>query len=138
MMKPARRIDSDLAKLINDAKAQIMFGASITDVGHWLSTRDLQEEDVVLVIKHCFNHCMRERGSCVCKEGIKDVLIGVLLLAIGTVCIVLWQREYWIDLLFAGLGSWRLTKGVGRIIEGARIKASVVPVEHAPDPRVNG
>jgi hypothetical protein len=129
-------LDPVLKKLIIDARARIIWGESIEDVRNWLSACNIQKEEIDLVV----DHCVRERGAYIRSMGVKDVVIGILLLLLGIADIIYISSPHYIhvphrscgyglSLLLAGLGLWRLGTGVSRIIDGAKTKGSIPDME---------
>lgn len=116
-------------KLLNEARARIMWGESRDEVREWLSEQgsDTMGADEIL------RSCIRERGALVRKRAIIEIIAGLGLIAVPvSILLVLWfvigimiNVVFAVCIAVALYGLFRLLRGIGWMSSGANYHGSV-------------
>lgn len=121
-------MDEELKKVLVEARARIIWGNPISETTGWLKEKGLSETQIETVIQTC----MHERAAEIRKRGFSDVVIGASLVIAGLLILVLLsgdRREFGRSLVYIMVGviygAWRVFRGIGRLIDGAKIRGSL-------------
>lgn len=138
---PSLKLSREMEKLAWEARARIIWGASVNEISDWLSFSGANDKTVRRIIRLC----LRERARSVRLKGLRDVLIGAALLIIGAGLFAVaefavpkeWQlgARRRIPRMIGAVGAAAVFfgicfsgRGISRLVLGARMKGGVSDV----------
>jgi len=125
------KMNKELESTLIEARARIIWGSSLDEVAEWLESKGLDREKIARVVRIC----REERAAEIRKIGLRNVIIGGLILLpslVATLIFLLGFRQTRPAAFFGVCvvyGLWRLLEGLERLIFGAGVRGSVAEMD---------
>ena len=117
-----------IASAIRDARARILWGDPVATVLDSMMEAGVDGAFAQTVVKEA----MKERGAEIRASGIKEILVGGVVLVVGTVAFLTVFLSGMISMVLVGgsmtfalYGAFRILRGITRLIAGPRAAIDV-------------
>jgi hypothetical protein len=109
-----------------EARARVLWGQSRDDVRRWIAGQAIPPAEIEVILDACF----RERASVMRRKGVRDLVLGAALVLVPIADLLGWPGFFagllsYLDYLAIVYGLFHLSRGVGRVVRGARAEGTV-------------
>ena len=120
--------EARLASTVREARAKVLWGEPRAEIREWMIDAGVDATYADQVI----GAAMKERGAEVRAQGLKDLVVGILIFAVGAGLLVVVLMSGMISVVLVGgsgagaaFGLFKMLRGLGRMIAGGRANVDV-------------
>lgn len=120
--------EARLASTVREARAKVLWGEPRGEIREWMIDAGVDATYADQVIKAA----MKERGAEVRAQGLKELLVGIVIFAVGGGLLVLVVLSGMISVVLVGgcgagvaFGLFKILRGLGRMIAGGHANVDV-------------